>query len=39
VDGQKFATLKGNYDELSASFRKLVDDYVETKYPRKDASA
>ena len=35
VDGQKFATLKGNYDELSAAFRKLVDDYVETKYPRK----
>jgi (E)-4-hydroxy-3-methylbut-2-enyl-diphosphate synthase len=38
VDGQKFATLKGNYDELSAAFRKLVDDYVETKYPRKGAS-
>ena len=38
VDGQKFATLKGNYDELSAAFRKLVDDYVETKYPRRDAS-
>ena len=36
VDGQKFATLKGNYDELSAAFRKLVDDYVETKYPRRD---
>ncbi|HEY3350389.1 MAG TPA: flavodoxin-dependent (E)-4-hydroxy-3-methylbut-2-enyl-diphosphate synthase [Thermoanaerobaculia bacterium] len=39
VDGQKFATLKGNYDELSAAFRKLVDDYVETKYPRKGASS
>jgi (E)-4-hydroxy-3-methylbut-2-enyl-diphosphate synthase len=39
VDGQKFATLKGNYDELSAAFRKLVDDYVETKYPRRGASA
>jgi (E)-4-hydroxy-3-methylbut-2-enyl-diphosphate synthase len=38
VDGQKFATLKGNYDELSAAFRKLVDDYVETKYPRRSAS-
>jgi (E)-4-hydroxy-3-methylbut-2-enyl-diphosphate synthase len=36
VDGQKFATLKGNYDELSAAFRALVDDYVETKYPRRD---
>ncbi len=39
IDGQKFATLKGNYDELSAAFQKLVDDYVETKYPRKDASS
>ena len=39
VDGQKFATLKGNYDELSAAFRRLVDDYVETKYPRRSASA
>jgi len=37
VDGQKFATLKGTYDELSTAFRKLVDDYVVTKYPRKDA--
>ncbi len=35
VDGQKFTTLKGNYDELSAAFRALVDDYVETKYPKK----
>jgi (E)-4-hydroxy-3-methylbut-2-enyl-diphosphate synthase len=39
VDGQKFATLKGNYDELSAAFRRLVDDYVATKYPRRDAPA
>ncbi len=38
VDGQRFATLKGSPDELSAAFRKLVDEYVETKYPRKDAS-
>ena len=35
IDGQKFTTLKGNYDELSAAFRKLVDDYVETKFARK----
>jgi (E)-4-hydroxy-3-methylbut-2-enyl-diphosphate synthase len=38
VDGQKFTTLKGNYDELSAAFRALVDDYVETKYPKKEAA-
>ncbi len=35
VDGKKFTTLKGTYDELSAAFRALVDDYVSTKYPRK----
>ena len=32
VDGQKFATLKGTYDELSQAFRALIDDYVATKY-------
>ena len=36
VDGQKFTTLKGTYDELSAAFQALVDDYVATKYPRKE---
>jgi (E)-4-hydroxy-3-methylbut-2-enyl-diphosphate synthase len=36
IDGQKFTTLKGTHEELSAAFRKLVDDYVETKYARKD---
>src|ERR1700720_3259642 len=32
IDGQKFVTLHGNYDELSVAFRKLVDDYIRTKY-------
>jgi hypothetical protein len=32
--------LHGNYDELSAAFRKLVDDYIQTKYaPRSAAPA
>jgi (E)-4-hydroxy-3-methylbut-2-enyl-diphosphate synthase len=35
VDGQKFATLKGTTDELTVAFRKLIDDYVATKYPEK----
>jgi (E)-4-hydroxy-3-methylbut-2-enyl-diphosphate synthase len=40
IDGQKFVTLRGNYDELSAAFRKLVDDYISTKYaPRAAAQA
>ena len=36
IDGQKFVTLEGNYDELSGAFQKLVNDYVETKYPRRE---
>jgi (E)-4-hydroxy-3-methylbut-2-enyl-diphosphate synthase len=35
IDGQHFTTLKGNYDELAAAFRALVDDYVSTKYSRR----
>jgi (E)-4-hydroxy-3-methylbut-2-enyl-diphosphate synthase len=35
IDGQKVVTLKGTYDELSAAFQKLVDDYVAAKYPRR----
>jgi len=38
IDGQHFTTLKGTYEELAAAFRALVDDYVATKYPRKDAA-
>jgi (E)-4-hydroxy-3-methylbut-2-enyl-diphosphate synthase len=38
IDGQHFTTLKGNYDELSAAFRALVDDYVATKYPKRESA-
>jgi (E)-4-hydroxy-3-methylbut-2-enyl-diphosphate synthase len=38
IDGQKFATLHGNYDELSVAFRKLVDDYIRTKYAPRTAT-
>ncbi len=38
VDGQKFTTLKGNYEELSAAFLALVNDYVETKFPLRSLS-
>ena len=37
VDGQKFTTLKGTYDELAVAFRALIDDYVATKYQRRPA--
>ena len=37
IDGQKAMTLEGNYDELAVAFKKLLDDYVSTKYPRRTA--
>ena len=36
VDGQRFTSLKGTYEELSGAFRDLIDDYVATKYPQKE---
>jgi (E)-4-hydroxy-3-methylbut-2-enyl-diphosphate synthase len=39
IDGQKAMTLEGTYDELAVAFKKLLDDYVITKYPRKTAEA
>ncbi|MEO8503731.1 MAG: flavodoxin-dependent (E)-4-hydroxy-3-methylbut-2-enyl-diphosphate synthase [Acidobacteriota bacterium] len=35
VDGEKFTTLRGNYTELAEAFRRIIDDYVSTKYPRR----
>jgi (E)-4-hydroxy-3-methylbut-2-enyl-diphosphate synthase len=37
IDGQHFTTLKGTYEDLSDAFRKLVDDYVTTKFARKES--
>jgi (E)-4-hydroxy-3-methylbut-2-enyl-diphosphate synthase len=36
IDGQHFTTLAGTYDELSVAFQKLLNDYVSTKYPRRE---
>src|SRR6202163_392548 len=38
IDGKKDVTLEGNYDELSTAFRKLVDDYIRTKYSPRAAA-
>jgi (E)-4-hydroxy-3-methylbut-2-enyl-diphosphate synthase len=35
IDGKHHTTLRGTYDELATAFRELVDQYVETKYPRR----
>jgi (E)-4-hydroxy-3-methylbut-2-enyl-diphosphate synthase len=39
VDGQKFTTLRGTYDELSVAFQALIDDYISTKYTRKEVAS
>jgi (E)-4-hydroxy-3-methylbut-2-enyl-diphosphate synthase len=36
IDGKHFNTLEGTYDELSAAFQKLVEDYIETKYRKRE---
>ncbi|MFZ1034878.1 MAG: hypothetical protein WAN72_23015, partial [Candidatus Acidiferrales bacterium] len=36
IDGKHFNTLEGTYEELSAAFQKLVDDYITTKYKKRD---
>jgi (E)-4-hydroxy-3-methylbut-2-enyl-diphosphate synthase len=35
IDGAHVTTLRGTYEELAAAFQQLVDNYVETKYPRR----
>jgi (E)-4-hydroxy-3-methylbut-2-enyl-diphosphate synthase len=37
IDGKKYVTLEGTYDELSEAFQALVDNYIVTKYPLKSA--
>ncbi len=36
VDGVKFTQLAGSSEELAARFLALVDDYVATRYPRRE---
>src|SRR5689334_6357496 len=37
IDGRHVTTLRGSYEELSIAFRKLIDDYVETTYAKKES--
>jgi len=36
IDGEHFTTLRGTYDELATGFRELVDNYVATRYPKRN---
>ncbi len=33
VDGRHVTTLRGTYDELARDFQRLIEEYVEQKYP------
>ena len=39
IDGRHATTLRGTYDELATAFQRLLDEYVEAKYPRKGLAA
>jgi (E)-4-hydroxy-3-methylbut-2-enyl-diphosphate synthase len=36
IDGRHAMTLRGTYEELATRFREIIDDYVETRYARRD---
>jgi (E)-4-hydroxy-3-methylbut-2-enyl-diphosphate synthase len=38
IDGEHVTTLKGTYEELAAAFQRLIDEYVDRKYPRKSVT-
>ena len=38
IDGQHTKTLRGSYDELATGFRRLVDEYIEHRYDKKDVA-
>ena len=39
IDGRHATTLRGTYDELATAFQRLLDEYVDAKYPRKGVAA
>jgi (E)-4-hydroxy-3-methylbut-2-enyl-diphosphate synthase len=38
IDGQHVMTLRGSYEELAERFTQIIDEYVDTKYARRDAT-
>jgi (E)-4-hydroxy-3-methylbut-2-enyl-diphosphate synthase len=36
IDGRHALTLRGSYDELAVEFQRLVDDYVDSRYARRE---
>src|SRR5213592_1559515 len=38
IDGEHRLTLRGTYEELAAAFQRIVDEYVESHYAKKQTS-
>ncbi len=39
IDGEHATTLRGNYDELALAFQRLLDEYVDRKYAKRQVVA
>ena len=35
IDGEHVTTLRGTYEELAEEFQRLVDAYIDSKYPQR----
>jgi (E)-4-hydroxy-3-methylbut-2-enyl-diphosphate synthase len=38
IDGKHAVTLRGTYDELAAEFQRIVDEYVERRYAKREGT-
>jgi (E)-4-hydroxy-3-methylbut-2-enyl-diphosphate synthase len=36
IDGEHVATVRGSYEELAIEFQRLIDEYVERSYPKRE---
>jgi (E)-4-hydroxy-3-methylbut-2-enyl-diphosphate synthase len=39
IDGEHVTTFRGTYEELATAFQRLIDEYVDRKYPRKSVAS
>ena len=38
IDGEHVTTVRGSYEELALEFQRLIDDYVERNYARRQST-
>src|SRR5437773_3698179 len=39
IDGEHVTTLRGTYEQLAGEFRRMIEDYVATRYPRRELAS